>query len=141
MGGWPTDRGENLSAAYASFCVCGFRVTFAQQLSLGRRRLLTSKEHFGQRICGACPASALPIASIIPTLARGPDLATRTSANTDPDAKPIPRLNAFTMIQLLQFAACRRSTVHCARPRDTSNPFNAQPLIYHLTNSRKYSIV
>jgi len=88
------------------------------------------------------PASALPIASMIPTLARKPDLATRTSPNSDPDAKPIPRLNAFTMIQLLQFAACRRSTVHCARSkRHVPNPFNSQPLIYHLTNSRSYGIL
>jgi len=63
------------------------------------------------------PASVLPIASMIPMLATEPDFATRTSANSDPEAKPAARLNAFTLIQLLQLAAWRRSTSHCASAR------------------------
>src|SRR6266436_213457 len=66
------------------------------------------------------PATPLPTTSntavLAALLAKDPVLSTSASASKDPHASPAPRLSALTCTHRPHFAACRRSTSHCASP-------------------------
>jgi hypothetical protein len=80
--GWPTGSRENFLAEAKPLQVLCSNYRWAAESSRPGEKILASA------FAVHAPASVLPMTSMIPMLAR-PDLATRTSANSDPGLRSL----------------------------------------------------